>query len=393
MGMDLRGMPRLYPGARGVLDPLFFRACYLECEKNKFLMLVCDTVGTDAFESHHQDVIRNLSRKLSIPLQNIWLTATHCHSSAGTPPGSPPFLSKVWNRYIRDCMDKLAQVAAEAVKRKEQVEFGYARADVEGVGGSRRVKLSDGTVVTGWGDGPSAPPGLKTVGRGGHDPELGVIVFRNMKGRPVGTILNYNSHIHMYPILNFSSELAGYTCRLLEKKIKGVTAIYTNGALGDVALCVNIPPLSPRPEDWDRQYRKEMTRMSGILVKSALHSLRGMSFESKIKMGTAAKSFPIGSDHKKDQKELVAGMALNDLALLAQGHEIFSEFALRLKRESPFKASFVIGLNGDCDFYIPTAPAWEEGGYEASRYLAQGNFEVVTREALQLLNQLYGEMR
>ena len=231
------------------------------------------------------------------------------------------------------------------------------------------------------------------MGRGVHDPELGVIVFRNMKGRPIGTILNYNSHIHMYPILYFSSELAGYTCRLLEKKIKGVTAIYTNGAQGNVALCLNIPPLSPRQEDWNRQYRKEMNRMSGILVKSALHSIRGISFESKIKMGTAAKSFSIGNDHKKDQKESVAGMALNDLVLLAQGHEIFSEFSLRLKQESPFKATFTIGLNGDCDFYIPTASAWEEGGYETSPCLQQGNFETVAREALQLLNQLHGKMR
>lgn len=242
MGMELLGMPRLYPGARGVLDPLFVRACYLECGKDKFLMLVSDTVGYDASEPEHHEVLRRLARKLSIPLQNIWLVATHCHSSVGKSSGPPTFQAKVWSRYMGEFLEKLAQVAAEAVAGNEPVEMGYAQVDVAGVGGSRRVKLSDGLVVTGWGDGPSALPGLKTVGRGPHDPGLGVIVFRNMKGQSVGTILNYNSHIHMYPILDFSSELAGYTCRLLEKKIKGVTAIYTNGAMGDVSLCPNIPP-------------------------------------------------------------------------------------------------------------------------------------------------------
>ena len=83
VGMELAGMPRLYPGALGVLDPLSAQACYLECGKNRFLMIVCDICLTDALAPHHEEVIKKLARRFSIPAKNIWIVATHCHSSIG----------------------------------------------------------------------------------------------------------------------------------------------------------------------------------------------------------------------------------------------------------------------------------------------------------------------
>lgn len=121
--------------------------------------------------------------------------------------------------------------------------------------------------------------------------------------------------------------------------------------------------------------------------------MRDMSFESRFQMCLAAKSFPIGNIHNKDQKEVVTGLALNDLAFIGQAHEIFSEFSLRLKRNSPFKATFVIGLNGDCDFYVPTSAAWEEGGYESNLGLKQDNFDKILQEAMRVLGRLNRKMR
>ena len=52
-GMSLFGMPRLYPGARGILEPLYARAVYLESGNKKYLMIAADIV-LNAQAAHHQ---------------------------------------------------------------------------------------------------------------------------------------------------------------------------------------------------------------------------------------------------------------------------------------------------------------------------------------------------
>lgn len=401
-GLELWGMPRIYPGAEGVLDPLEARACYLECGKNKFLMIVCDICLVDVIAPHHEEAIRQLSRMFSIPQKNIWVVSTHSHSSVGetTAKTPTPFMAKVFSRYMVTLIPQLVRAGSEAVKGKVRVQIGHGRTEITGVAASRRVKISDGTVITGWGDGPSAPPGTKIVGRGVHDPDLGVILFKNMRGKPVGAILNYNSHIHTYPNPYFSAELAGYTCRLLEKKFKGLTAVYTNGALGDVSLCANSKPFPQDSRQWTRTYLEGMNRMSRILVNGALRAVRGMAFEQKAAMCLEEKRLPIEpwltketrlphNCYKPGSDEVLSGVSINGLALIGQVEEMFVEFALRLKKASPFKSTFVVGMNGPRNFYLPTTPAWEEGGYEPGFRLRPGSFEQAADEALALLKRMH----
>ena len=406
VGMELAGMPRLYPGALGVLDPLSARACYLECGKNRFLMIVCDICLTDALAPHHEEVIKKLARRFSIPAKNIWIVATHCHSSIGETlwRAPTPFMAKVFSRYLDTLVPKLIQVGSEAVTGKQQVQIGYGQTEIHDVAASRRVKISDGTVVTGWGDGPSAPPGVKTVGRGIHDPELGVILFKNLRGQPVGALLNYNSHIHTSPMQYFSAELAGYTCHLLEKKLKGVTAVYTNGAQGDTSLCANTKPFSRNPKQWTSDYLDGMHRMSRILVNGALRVVKRMAFERTATMCLAEKRLPIDqwltpatvlpiTSYKPGAQEVLSGVSINGMALIGQPEEMFVEFALALKKASPFPSTFVIGMNAPRNFYLPTTSAWEEGGYEPGFFLKPGSFEQATDEAIALLKRMHKKIQ
>jgi hypothetical protein len=396
-GMDLFGMPRLYPGARGVLDRLYARACYLESGARKFLLIECDLVLTKHEFLHHaydvladyDTILDTLARAGGLERKNIWLCATHCHSSVGDSRGSSgPFQQKVLHRYTDLLTARLIAAGRAAVQNRQRVKIGYGQGEVERVAGNRRAKLSDGVVVTGWADGPSPPPGVKIMDRGRIDKNVGLVMFTNMKNRPMGTIVNYNSHIHSYPMLYFSSELAGAVAARLDKKLPGLTTVYTNGAEGNTSLCANLPPQHNDPRQWNRQYLRERERMSSRLVEKVLELYRHMKFESLVAMDMDETILKIKNSRPRKAIEPIRAVTINDLALVGEVEEIFVEYALGVKQGSPYRSTFVVGMNGVRNFYFPTTSAMEEGGYEAYMWIQPGSFERTVAASVKLLQKM-----
>lgn len=59
---------------------------------------------------------------------------------------------------------------------------------------------------------------------------------------------------------------------------------------------------------------------------------------------------------------------LNDLAIVAVPGELFVEIGLAIKARSPLPHTFVFGYSNGTYFYIPTAEAFQYGGYEVESY-------------------------
>ena len=402
-GMSLFGMPRLYPGARGILEPLYARAVYLESGNKKYLMIAADIV-LNAQAAHHQKsvtvlyqhekVLAALSKSSGLDKKDIWLVATHCHSSAGEDLDSvSPFARKVFERYLEMLRSKIISVGKEAIKAKQRVKLGYVKGEVEKVAGNRRVKLSDGCVVTGWGDGPTPPPGQRIVGRGPVDKNVGLVMFKNMKNKPVGALVNFNCHIHLYPILYFTPELAGQVAKLLDGKFPGLITVYTNGAEGDTSLCPNIMPLPSDKKKWTGVYKREVRRLGNLIVNKILEMTKTLKYENKVKMEIGEVTLKIKSKEVKESPEKISVVALNDLALVGEVEEMFVEYALHLNEQSPFKTTLVVGMNGVRNFYFPTDEAIEEGGYEAKLDLAPGSFERTGAASVKLLKKMKKRMK
>jgi hypothetical protein len=384
-GMGLHGMPRWFHGARGILDPLYARACYLESGHNRFLLIECDLV--EMLTSDYAAIIAALARANGLKKANIWLCTTHCHSAVGGADG--PFQHKVLNRYLDRFAAQLIAVGQAARQQKQRVKIGYGQAEIENVTGNRRVKLADGTVITGWADGPSPPPGMRIVDRGPIDKNVGLVAFRDMRGRPLGAIINYNSHIHSYPTLCFSSELPGAVAARLEKTLPGLTAVYTNGAEGNTSLCANLPPQYPHPDQWNRQYQQERDRMSAIIVRGIMELYRGLQFESLVTMRLDETARKIHTARPRKGVKTVSAVTINHLALVGEEDESFVEFALTVKKRSPYPTTLVIGLKGDLNYYFYPETAREEGGYETEMPLPPGSFERTTTDAIALLKKMH----
>jgi hypothetical protein len=101
-----------------------------------------------------------------------------------------------------------------------------------------------------------------------------------------------------------------------------------------------------------------------------------------------------GGLHPPRQPVELTALAIGDVALAGYPAEMFTEFGLRTKAESPFPATFVCELANGWVGYIPTADAFERGGYEtrlaySSRLVPEAG-DAMTDTGLELLRELHG---
>jgi len=401
-GMSLMGMGRVYPGAHGVLDPIFARAAYIGTRSQGVLLLVLDSVFPKVLAGHQDEVIAALARCTGLPAQRVWVTCTHSHSSIGeafdqTWAGGDHYRIRTLSAYMDFMLPRLIAVGAQAFRKRQAVDIGYGSAPVSRVGSSRRVKTADGIVVSAWSNGPAPPPGMRLIDRGPHDPDVGVVIFRNRRRRPIGALVNYSSHIHLYPTLNFTAELAGAVVRRLERKYPGLMAIYTNGAEGTVSLDAYLEPQKPQPEQWDRQYLKGLEIFSARMMSGINTAMKTMSFAGRVRMRCGETKIPMRIINSPGSRSVplvqpLKALTIDDLALVGEQEEAWAELALGIKAASPFAKTFVVGFVGFRNCYFPTVHGIEEGGYESQLlYHGADGFTKTMRGAVRLLRKLRQE--
>lgn len=85
-------------------------------------------------------------------------------------------------------------------------------------------------------------------------------------------------------------------------------------------------------------------------------------------------------------------ISLGPVTFLTWPGEIFCDFGLEIKHNSPFRPTYVIGYANGSIGYVPTPEAFQEGGYEAetAAHLADDAGLVLMAESLALLNTLKG---
>ncbi len=396
--MTLLGMGRVFPGAVGVMDPVEARAAWVGTASTGALLLVVDTVFTKVLSPHQDDLIRELARRTGLRPAQVWLTCTHCHSSAGeafdqTWSGGDHYRIRSFSAYLDWLLPRLVEVGVRAYRRRTPVEIGYAIAAASGVSGSRRIRTADGIALSAWACGPCPPPGVRPLHPGPHDPDVCLVVFRNRRQRPIGAWVNYSSHIHLYPTQRFSSELAGEVRRRLERQHPGLTAIYTNGAEGTTTLDAALAPQSSDPARWDGLYQRRRSAIAGRMLRAIDAAWKRLSFRRQVRMrcGTSRARMRI-RDVDGRERELIQplkAITIDDLAMVAEQEEAWCEFALDLKARSPFPITCVVGFVGSRNRYFPTAHGIEEGGYESPILFRDGDgFARTVDAAVALLRRL-----
>ncbi len=401
-------------------DPCKVRAAVFNDTKKRTAI-----VGIDALSiprSLALSVRKKIEARCGIPGEAVLIAASHSHSSGPlgrVQPGeydhADPFVRLLAydhttcadKNYLEHVENSIVEAVCEADKMHTESVMGVGAGHEDKAGANRRFHMKNGFTYTYPGRGN---PDI--IGPAGPiDPEVGVIGVWNKEGKCTGCIVNFARHANC-PATGISANWIYY----MEQTIKGAMGsdcivIYLAGANGDISHDNNNDPyasLSP----------SDKTRYVGSLVgaeavKVLLSIPRGVmapiDYKSTIleirrrqpspdrvrKCLEMVKKTPeeVGRANWSFAKEIVLldalikkspvcevevqSIQIGPAVYVSNPAELFCQYGLNIKAESPFKFTFPVELANGSVGYVPTEEAFgpNGGGYE-TRLTAYSNLEI-----------------
>jgi len=377
----------------GVLDHIFHKIVALDDGITQFFLVSSDIclISPALYDS----IAAILYTRYKIKPINFWWTVTHTHSA---PEVGPPGLGAVFmgERYQHTIDSNYTALLIQKL--------------IEGILESRK-KLTPARLGVGWGFSQANInrraidiDGKSTIGRdpdGAVDRRIGLLRIDKEDGKPLALIANYPIHgtvMHGGNLL-ISGDAPGIVSEYVEQKI-GAPVLFINGAAGDLAPIES----GQNPEDGHLgQYRVLLGDKIIVANKKILSttdeirlSSREIIFETPRKTGlgwsNALKKY--GSTKKGINMVRVPLRFLKineDIAIWSSPVELFCEISNIIRDRSPFPYTFYFGYNNGWLGYLPTAVAWEQGGYEPEvSPFTPGAANDITES---VIGYLQGEMR
>ncbi len=396
-----------------VHDPLHVRCLVLDNGQTQLAFAVSDLVaigGQQVAQAKH--LIHGYT---SIPLTNIMISATHSHTAA-TP--AVLFQSDPDPVYLEWLVLRIADGVRCAAANLRPARVGSGIGREPGMVFNRRYHMKPGTVPpNSFGEkvdrvlmnpGAGNPNVVRPAGP--VDPEVGVLAVQHVDGEPLAMLGNYALHyvggnpgtdISADYFAAFSDEMGGLLGAPCSETLTGrprFVGMMTNGCAGDINNIDVFAPAKPAApyeqmrrvgkvvaaeafktwqtiayQDWVPLAAREATlelrvRMpSGADVDRAKKILAGSGPELKGLEQIYARETVLLAEWPETRKTVVQAMRIGDLAIVTFPGEAFVELGLAVKKQSPFAGTLCVELANDYAGYIPTAEAFELGGYETWR--------------------------
>lgn len=423
-GVELAGYPHFHRNNTGVHDPLIANCLYL---KNEGLELALVTLDILFYSKLYVTEAREkVEAACGMQGKNIIISCSHTHSgpwASGRLDKEAIEAGRSDADYIHFLTDGIVDMVIRARETAFPAELGVGSGICgaeRGVGGNRRVK------------------------GGVHDPSVGVIAVRDKSGVVRCVLANYTLHptfIHEDSSV-VTADYPAYIRRQVQEALPGVEFGFAQGASGD------------QSSRYFRQGQShdEAERVGREIGKEVLSVLRALSFSADPKLAIAgatvefdlrtyapidelraeaeattavyerlkAEGAPyidvqnanlkmLGAEDILGYAEMVekggvikllvderpaevCALRLGDAAIACVPGEYFVEFALRIKRESPFTPTIVFELSNGClPGYCYTREALAEGGYEVDTSMLTPEFgDKMTSLAVELVKSLGG---
>ena len=418
--------------AATVADDLHARTLVLSDGAATIAIVVCDllSLGSDLVAA----IRTRVDDLCGIPPTNVLVSCTHTHTGPATRRhrGDDPLPG-----YREWLVSQVADGVRVAQTRLQPARIASGSAPVAAVCFNRRYHMTDGSVVFN--------PGLhnpEVVGPAGPvDPDVVALLVETVDGTPLALWSCLSTHYAgTDDELAISADYYGYyaaaVSRILGDQCLG---LHANGTSGDIntidiqaasalrgtpkairvgdavaAAAIQATLAAPRHSDVTLAARSEPCQverwpvtesdidMANRLLAQPEHvdPLPAGSFSYLV-----GQSIPAYQIHPyaqglldvamlPEQQDLeVQVLAIDDFAMVGLPGEIFVELGLGLKQGSPFATTAVAGLTNGAAGYIPTAGAFDEGGYETWRgdwsWTNRGTGERLASLAASLLDEMF----
>ncbi|MCK4465211.1 MAG: neutral/alkaline non-lysosomal ceramidase N-terminal domain-containing protein [Bacteroidales bacterium] len=425
IGTPMRGYSRS-DVSKGVHDELYARALVIEGADSTSIALI--TIAVCNMDVKYMDAIREgVNKQTGIPVDNIVISSTHTHSG--------PYIEKSDSDYQKLFVGRSIQSAVDAWNKRIPGRIGFGSTTVpELAKNDRRMEYGGLT----------------------PDPEAAIIKVEDAKGKLLGVVFNYGCHPSTLDKHNFlfTEDWPYYSIKGIREALgEDVWVAYYQSAQGDVKVGYTAE-LSAIGADMHGIRTFEYAEYKGnMMVDAVLNTLPSIQTSGNPVIRTAngyydyplRDSYPISAREAQKQldeakaklaemekkadtigkrvldrykvavflADLTANCArwvedhpnpeplknvrhqairIGDAIFVTVPCEVFTEIGLKIKQQSPFEKTFVLGLAAGCPGYIPTAEEFLEGGYAVVNTHYSPKCENVTINAcLEQINKMKGD--
>lgn len=390
-----------------ILDPIFARAAVIETDSQRVGFISLDTLSVRWTTA--EQIRRGISEKFGFPGAHVMVAATHNH---GGPAVAGAGDVKRDERYLATMVDKCIEAFGAALANRQPAQIGVGSCPEFHVAFNRRVVQRDGTAKT---HGRFSDPGALFL-EGPIDPEVAVIALRSRQGRPLGALVNFTCHPthlggedvctagwpgamsnhmkdHGWPVALFLQGAAGEIHHTNPVTGEGLSMEQAGQAVAGDALRLiasmsfrdETTALGVRSKTIDLPYRQPSPEEIAGTIRGAQRFINPAIYDR----GIPAVLERIRT--RRSQPAQVQVIFLDDLALASIPAEYFVRLGLEIKEKSHPRRALVVAYANGMIGYVPTAQAFERGGYETTFFttsrMAPQTGDMLAACAIELIRQ------
>ena len=398
--------------ARTVHDPLYANIIVLQGEKERVVLIEVDLLGvTETFSLRIKEAAAVAA---GIQPEAVLLNAIHTHSAPDVT---------LLTQEILDYAGAIAQAIGNGVREAcgslFEGRIGFGSAFIRDVSFVRRIWMKDGSLHMNW----EQLPVEEIAGTDGEiDPEISIMKLEDTSGKLRGILVNFA--LHPAILVGYGNAYSRDWIWGLDEELRkrwgdDVLVYFANGAEGNINHIDLWNPNQGR--DFDEAYRigkAVADQVSGALpgiTAADTNDLRMAFREASIDRRPLTPEVEAWADELAErcggvipdqldglpdefyamnyQKYKLMAEYINvELQVLRIGEALFytipgegfCQMGQRLKRKTPGRPCFVIGLANNSAGYIPTLEAFDNGGYEirmatSSQFGVTAAYEITER--------------
>ncbi len=395
--------------ARHIHDDLFVRALVLDDGTVRLAFAVVDTCLLD--RPVFDEAKRLVQRQTGLAPERVMMSATHTHS-AGSACGA--HLVDADETYRAWLPGRIADAVRCAVNNLAPAQLAWGSGNVPQHVFCRRLLIKPGMTYTNqlgftnelakmnW-DSPHPADGEPA---GPTDPEVSVLSVKYADGRPLALLANYSLHyVGDVGPGHISADYFGAFSDRIQQLLSAdrldppFVGILCNGTSGDIN---NVNPKTKREA---APPYTQIRRVAEDVAQEVLRVTRSLEHRRELKLRASLRECVVttrrpNAAEVEEARAIVAGrpveklsgwtddyareqlfladwpaevslpiqiFRIGDLAIAAWPGEIFAASGLDLKRRSPVKPLFNIGLANGWYGYIPPPEQFRLGAYETWR--------------------------
>lgn len=371
---------------------LYVKALVLAAGGQKVAIVTLDTLKYPV--EHVVRARRQIEKTTGIPAGHVILCASHTHRGP------------LWSYYRDQLVTPIAEAVALAVRDLAPCRLGASKGMADGVSECRRV-IKDGKAWNRWqlppADAPRYPP------EGLADPGFGVLAVIGKDERYKAVVYDFACHAANTRDVAVSADYPGDVQQYVQKQLGyAVPALFLPGACGDVNPIYSVPK-EVFGEKLGGGILRCLRRLEPIDKPALCVESREMAMPARERPEFKAEEIALTwpgqfghyraafDDMQKRRKPtypcFFTGIRIgDDFAIVTNPVELFCGIGINIKKRSPFRHTLVAEQTNGAHGYVPTARAFEGGGYETwfgeHSYLTTRAAEIIEKESLDILNRL-----